>query len=221
MNNTIACLRTCELLKDLPDAEIQRLVEQASFRKDRKHTIIISAGDMTDSVYIIESGRVRVYRDNSDGKQITLNTLGPGMMFGELASIAEAPRVASVETLESTRTLVIGKQVFMDLLERNPCLAISISKRFAQIVHIMSDHLAEIALLDIYGRLTCFLERSAIERDGKRVIKGFTHQELAYNVGSSREMVSRILSGLKKGKYISYTSESRDIFLERKLPAGW
>ena len=221
MNKLFSCIRACELLADIEEHAIEYLAEQSSFKNIRKNTIIMSAGDRTDSVYIVDKGKVRVFRDNEDGRQITLNTLGPGMMFGELAAMADAPRVASVETLETTQILIINKQGFLTLLERNPNIAIRISKRFAELVHIMSDHLAEIALLDVYGRLTAFLERTAFEDNGKKIVEGYTHQELANNVGSSREMVSRIISSLKKGKYISTYPGSRKIILERRLPHGW
>jgi CRP/FNR family cyclic AMP-dependent transcriptional regulator len=221
MNNTTSCIQTCELFANLEETEVNQLVDQSSFKNIRKNTIILSAGDKTDSIYIIDTGKVRAFRDNEEGRQITLNTLGPGMMFGELAAMAEVPRVASIESLEPTRVLVIEKTAFVSLLERNPSLAISMAKKFAEMVHIMSEHMAEIALLDVYGRLTSFLERSSFEENGKRVVEGFTHQELANNVGASREMVSRILSGLKKGKYLSSSSDNRKLYLDRKLPHGW
>ena len=221
MNLAFNCIKNCELFKHLTDTEINLIDKQTILSKHRKNTIIISANDTTDSVYIVESGKVRVYKDSLDGRQITLNTLGPGMVFGELAALSDAPRVATVETLEETQTRTLTKTDFIALLKRNPDLSLTIARKFAQMVHVMSNHVADIALLDVYGRLTNFLERTAIDKSGQRVIEGFTHQELANNVGSSREMVSRILSGLKKGNYISNTTEGRNIILERKLPSGW
>jgi CRP/FNR family cyclic AMP-dependent transcriptional regulator len=221
MNTPFNCIKNCELFKHLSDSEVKLIAKQATIRKHRKNTIIISVNDSTDSVYIIESGKVRVYKDSIDGRQITLNTLGPGMVFGELAALSDAPRAATVETLEETQTRVLTKADFIDLLKRNPDLSLTIARKFAQMVHVLSNHVADIALLDVYGRLTNFLERVAVDKDGQRVIEGFTHQELANNVGSSREMVSRILSGLKKGNYISSAPEGRSIILEHKLPSGW
>ena len=221
MNTGFNCVKSCELFKHLSDHEVELIEKQATLKKFRKNTIIISANDTTNSVYIVESGKVRVYKDSIDGRQITLNTLGPGMVFGELAALSDAPRVATVETLEDTKTRVLTKESFIDVLKSNPELSLTIARKFAQMVHVMSNHVADIALLDVYGRLTNFLERSAVDKNGQRVIEGFTHQELANNIGASREMVSRILSGLKKGNYISNPTEGRSIILENKLPAGW
>ena len=221
MNTAFNCIKNCELFQQLSDSEVELIEKQATINNHLKHTIIISTNDTTDSVYIVESGKVRVYKDSLDGRQITLNTLGPGMVFGELAALSDAPRAATVETMEDTQTRVLTKADFINLLKRNPDLSLAMARKFAQMVHVLSNHVADIALLDVYGRLTNFLERTAVEKNGQRIIEGFTHQELANNVGSSREMVSRILSGLKKGNYISSPPEGRSIILEHKLPSGW
>lgn len=221
MNSAHQGIRECAILSALPESEIDHLANVSLLRNFKKHTIILSAGDLTDSVYVIVDGRVRVYRDNEEGKQITLNTLNPGLMFGELAAMAGVPRVATVESIESTHCLIITKAEFINLLERNASLAITLANRFARLVHLMSDHMADIALLDVYGRLTNFLERSATIINGKQVVEGFTHQELANNIGSSREVISRMLSGLKRGGYIITEKDSRQIIIEKKLPPGW
>ena len=214
-------IRSCELFSELPASEVAWLAENVCVRSYRKSTIILSAGDTTDSVHIVVCGKVRVFRDNEAGRQFILNTLAPGSMFGELAAISDSPRMASIETMESTKTIIIEKSVFMGLLSRNPQVSIAISRKLAILLQVMSDNMAELALLDVYGRLTNFLERSAVDRGGKKVVAGYTHQELANCVGASREMISRILGSLKKGKYISAFPEIREIVLEQKLPVGW
>ena len=136
--------------------------------------------------------------------------------------MAEAPRSASVEATENSRLLTLPKKGFIALLESHPETAIRITREFAQMVNLMSDHVSEIALLDVYGRIVRFIDRNSIKNsEGKLTMVGFTHQELANNVGSSREMVSRIISGLKKGQYISTSAENHGITVERKLPSGW
>ena len=221
MQNIANCIRNCELLASLNDDDIQKLSEIGSSRTYKKNTIILSAGDTTDSIYVIDSGKVRVFRDNDEGRQIILNTLESGDMFGELAALSGSPRTASIETVESTKVLVIEKVDFLDMLGRNPQISIALCGKFAELVQVMADHMAELALLDVYGRLTNLFQRNAVEIDGKKVVHGFTHQELANSVGASREMISRIISGLKKGNYISSIPENRDIVIERKLPSGW
>jgi CRP/FNR family transcriptional regulator, cyclic AMP receptor protein len=216
---TAIAIRRCAIFKDVPDSEIEHLASQATVRTFRKNTIIMCAGDETDSLYIVKTGRVRVFRDNEQGRQITLNTHGPGAFFGELAALSDAPRAANVETTETTATIMIKKSAFLELLERQPKVAVKLARVFATWVQIMSKSMTDLALLDVYGRLSRALELHAVEENGERIVRGVTHQELANQVGASREMVSRIISDLKTGKYIR--SEGRSIVLLHKLPAEW
>lgn len=212
-------IRLCSIFAELPDSEVEILVKQAVVRTFRKNTIIIYAGDETDSLYIVASGRVRVFRDNEQGRQITLNHHGPGAFFGELAALSDAPRAACVETTEPTTTVVIKKSAFMELLERQPQVAIKLAQVFAGWVQLMATSMTDLALLDVYGRLSRVLDRLAVEENGERVISGVTHQELANQVGASREMVSRIIGDLKSGKYIR--TDGRKLVILQSLPSGW
>ena len=214
-----ATILSCPLFNELPEEEIEFLANQAAVRKYRKHAVIISIDDETDAIYIIQSGRVRVFCDNDQGRQMTLNFHGPGGHFGELAAMCDAPRIANVEAVEPTTTLVLPSSVFLQVLERQPAFGIRLARLFAQWVRLMSINITDLALLDVYGRVTRLLLRLAHEQDGQRVIDGMTHQELANQVGASREMVSRILGDLKTGNYIE--TEGRTIILKRDLPSGW
>ena len=212
-------IRACPLFSELPEEEITYLATQAAVRKYRKNTIIISVDDETDSIYIIKSGRVRVFCDNDQGRQMTLNFHGANGHFGELAAMCDAPRIANVEAVEPTSTLVLPKAAFIKVLERQPDFGIRLARLFAQWVRLMSTNITDLALLDVYGRVARLLVRLTEEQDGKLVVGGMTHQELANQVGASREMVSRILGDLKTGNYIE--TEGRTIIIKRDLPSGW
>ena len=221
MDEIVKAIKSCRLLDHLLEGEAERLADTGDFRAFKKNTVIIATGDTSDNVYILASGAARVYRTNEEGRQITLNTLQPGTMFGELAALSDAPRAANVAATQAITTAIFPKQDFLDMLHRNPAVTIDFSRNFAQMVQVMADHLADIALLDVYGRLTRLFDRNATERNGKQVVEGFTHQALADNVGTSREVVSRIISALKKGEYISSDPETKGIILEKKLPSGY
>jgi len=221
MSEIVDAIRSCKLLKSLSDEEADLLAEIGVFKTIKKNAVMISTGDTSDNVYILASGSARVYRTNEEGRQITLNTLQPGTLFGELAALSDAPRAANVASTEAVTIVSIDKQDFLDMLHRNPEVAIDFCRHFSRMVQVMADHLSEIALLDVYGRLTRLFERNATEKGGKTVVEGFTHQALADNVGTSREVVSRIISALKKGEYISSDPETKGIVIEKKLPSGY
>lgn len=215
----LSIIRSCEIFSELPESEVEQLATGAFERRYKKRTIVISTDDDSDSVYIVVSGRVRIYRENDQGRQVTLNIHGPGKLFGELAALCDAPRIASVEALEPTTTLVISRGSFLALLQKQPEFAIRLARQFADWVRLLSINVTDLALLDVYGRLARLLPRLAFEEDGNLVIDAMTQQEIANQIGSSREMVGRIMADLKTGNYIE--QKGKKIIIKRDLPSAW
>ncbi len=212
-------LEDIPLFADLPESDLQTLTGHVTTRRYKKNTIVVTKGDESDSLYIIQSGRARVYLDDEHGNEITIRTLEPGEAFGELALLSGEPRAANVVTLEDTELSVISKQDFMNCLTNNPAISIRIIKALVERIQAMTEDISSLALLDVYGRVAKVLTKHAHDQGGKPVTERLTHQEIANLVGASREMVSRILKDLRAGGYISV--EDKRITLERNLPRGW
>ena len=83
----------------------------------------------------------------------------------------------------------------------------------------IDETICSLTSLDIYGRVVQLLHREAQEKDGKMLTQRLTQQDIAEMVGSSREMVSRILTELRKGGYIDI--DKKCISIEKKLPRHW
>jgi len=197
------------MLKDIPlFAGLTDDEQHANTRTFPKNAILINEGDETDSLYLLLSGKVRVFMSNADGKEIILNEQGPGEHFGELALIDDAPRSASVMAMEKIQVSVISRQDFREVLNKNPDIAFSLIKDLSRRVRILSDNVKNLALLDVYGRVAKTLLGMAQEVDGKLVIaERPTQQDIANHIGASREMVARILKDLETGGYISITKK--------------
>ena len=88
--------------------DLRDFTQRAVTRTFPKNTVVVREGDRTDSLYIIVSGRVRIYVSDEKGKEVALNESGPGEYFGEMV-LDEGPRTASVMTLEPTEFLVVPK----------------------------------------------------------------------------------------------------------------
>jgi CRP/FNR family cyclic AMP-dependent transcriptional regulator len=213
-------LRNIPLFAALTDTDLELLEQHANTRTFPRNAILINEGDETDSLYVILSGKVRVFMSNPDGKEIILNEQGPGEHFGELALIDDAPRSASVMALEKTRVSVISRQDFRNVLNCNPDIAFSLIKDLSRRVRILSDNVRNLALLDVYGRVAKTLLGMAQEIDGKLTItERPTQQDIANHIGASREMVARILKDLETGGYITITK--KQLIINEKLPAAY
>jgi CRP/FNR family cyclic AMP-dependent transcriptional regulator len=203
----------------LSESELKAILQHAVPRAYPKNTVIVSEGDRADTLFIVASGRVKVYVSDEKGKEIVLNDAGPGEYFGEVM-LDEGPRSASVMTVEPTRLLVVTKEDFQAFIAASPEFAAHLVRKLIRRVRALTGTVKSLALLDVYGRVARMLLELAVERDGRRVIeKRPTQQEMASRVGCSREMISRILTDLAEGGYITVDRER--ITIARALPRAW
>jgi CRP/FNR family cyclic AMP-dependent transcriptional regulator len=208
------------LFSDLDEAELATLSGRAVRRQFQRNTIILNEGDHSDSLYLILSGKVKVFLSDETGKEVILNVQGPGEYFGELALIDAGPRSASVITLEKTRVAILSKPDFEAFLEKHPEANLKIMRGLVKRLRALSEDVRSLALMDVYGRVARLLLQLAEEEEDRRIIKEtLTQQDIASRVGSSREMVSRILKDLRTGGYIEV--KDRRIILKEPLPHGW
>lgn len=203
----------------LSEAELKAVSRHAVTRTFPKNTIIVNEGDLTDSLYIIVAGGVKIYVSDEKGKEIVLSHAGPGEYFGEMA-LDEGPRSASVMTLEPTRFSVVPKQDFVDFVAKSPEFSLHLVRKLIRRVRALTGNVKSLALMDVYGRVARMLLELAEERDGTLVIEGRpTQQDMASRVGASREMISRILKDLAEGGYIAM--ERDRIIIAHTLPRAW
>lgn len=184
-----------------------------------KGAIIVTQGDESQTMYVVLEGRLRVYRAQEDGKEITLGGLAKGDYFGELALLDPAPRSASVMALQASRLALLPRSHVLQCLDQQPELARNLLTSLAGRFRTLTVWMSDLASLDVYGRVAHFLLDHARDEDGEQVTEPMTQQELAQHIGASREMVSRIFKELRAGGYISL--RGRQVVIHRRLPERW
>lgn len=201
--------------------ELQLIARAAQKKVYPKNTIILSEGDTTDSLYMVCSGKVKVSIVDEYGKEIILAILGPGEYFGEMTAMADgAARSACVMTREACELMVLQKEAFRKVVKNNPDIVFSLLNKSMERLREANKKIESLALLDVYGRVARLFTNLAKADGGVQVIdEKLTHQDIASMVGSSREMVSRVLKELSSGGYISVTNKI--ITINGKLPYSW
>lgn len=205
-------------LWSLPEKHLTALAEHGAVKAYPKNTIIVSEGDRSDSLYVILSGKVKVYLADEEGKEVVLNTQGPGEYFGEIM-LDEGPRSASVMTLEPSKFSIVSRDQFNRFLSQNPEVSLELVRSLIHRVRALTKRVGDLALLDVYGRVARLLLELATEQDGKMVVERLTQQEMASRVGCSREMISRILTDLRSGGYIQV--QGQHMIIAKKPPRNW
>jgi CRP/FNR family transcriptional regulator, cyclic AMP receptor protein len=202
-----------------PEKYVKLLLERGTPRSYPKNAVIVNAGDVSDSLFVILSGKVKVYLADEEGKEILLSIQGPGEYFGEMI-LDDGPRSASVMTLEPCRFSVITADQFRQFLTENPEAGIELVRSLIHRVRELTKTVGTLALLDVYGRVARLLLDLAVEQDGQHVIaERITQQDMASRVGCSREMISRILRDLRVGGYIKMDGER--IIIAKNPPRAW
>ena len=210
---------TAAQLKAIADPFVRELAALGRLRSYPKNTVFITEGDSSDSVFVVLSGRVKVFLSDTEGHEMILDTQGPGEYVGEMA-LDGKPRSASVMTLEPTSFSVVARDPIREAIRHDPDFALEMISKIIDRARLATTSIKDLALLDVYGRVARLLLNMAVEHDGKLAIpEKLTQQEIAERVGASRDMVSRIFRDLTAGGYIKV--ENRMITITKKPPARW
>ena len=138
---------------DLAEDDLEQIAEHAVLESFMRGALVITEGDLADALYVVISGRVKVFLGSDDGKEVVLTILVPGECFGEIALLDEEPRSASVAAMEKTKLLVIRRDTFLELLQGNPILARSMISSLAYLVRRLTGSVQSLALMDVYRRI--------------------------------------------------------------------
>ena len=208
-----------DLLAPLTEATLRAIAEKGVVRSFPKGAILINEGDSSESLFIVLSGRVKVYASNAAGREIVLSFFGPGDYVGEM-SLDGSPRSASVMTVEPTTCAIVTRASLRDFVLAHPEFAMHLIVKLIQRVRVTTENVKSLALSDVYGRLVRLITALAVERDGTMIVpEKLTQQDIAERVGASRDMISRLLKDLVGGGYLAI--QDRTITILKKPPAGW
>lgn len=211
---------SADLIAAIADPMVRELAHRGSVRNFPKNTVIINEGDRGESMFVILSGKVKVYVSDDDGREMILDIYGASDYVGEMA-LDGRPRSASVMTLESTTCSVVTRDALKEAVASSPDFAMKLIDTLIERARIATDNVKNLALMDVYGRVARLLLSLAKEQpEGKLVVpERMTQQDIADRVGASRDMISRIFKDLTIGGYV--TVIDRVITINRKPPARW
>ncbi|WP_298827000.1 Crp/Fnr family transcriptional regulator [uncultured Piscinibacter sp.] len=207
------------LLAALPPS-LRLLAQRGEIKRFRKDQHLIEEGTHGDTLFVILAGRLRAYSADERGREIVYGIYGPGEYIGEM-SLDGGPRSASVAALEPAVCAVITRHTLHEHIAAHPPFAFELIARVIGRARLATQSARDLALLDAYTRVARLLESlAAPQPDGSALIAGrLTHAEIAARVGCSREMVSRLLKDLERGRYLA--AEGSGWRLARSLPRRW
>ena len=199
----IELLRSVPLFADLEEDELESFSRVAVPRSFPAAIRVFHEGDHSDACYIVRSGSFRVTREHSDGRAITLATLGPGDIFGELAMLDGEVRSASVEALTDGELLALPAGDVRALLARHPEITVKLIAALVRRLRAANERISRQSFQTVPSRVAGVLsqlvadETSPGSENGEVTIR-MNQADLAQLAGTSRESVSRFLADLER-----------------------
>jgi CRP/FNR family transcriptional regulator len=196
------------LFCQLPQTALTTLnnLRQTSFYP--KGALLCVEGQPTRGLFVICSGQAKLYVNSEEGQSLTLRIVEPGEVLGLSSLIADEPYPVTAETLCPSQVGFLPRLAFLQLMRANPDVALRVAKHLSMEVSKAWEQTRMLALApDTHAKLTQFLFNSADKHgqtteEGLRITLHMTHEEIARNIGASRESVSRILSDWKQREVI-------------------
>ena len=182
-----------------PDV-LQAIAGLCVTRKLSTNEVLFQKGDPGDALFAIRRGQIRIGTSTDEGRRLTLNLLGAGDVFGEIALLDGQPRTADAVASEPTLLFMIRRRDFLNLLEWNPTVSIQVVELLCERIRYLSNQMEEANLLPLMRRLARRLIMLA-EDFGSDII--VTQEELAVFVGSTRESVNRQLQEWRRAGLVS------------------
>jgi CRP-like cAMP-binding protein len=209
----IESLRRCSLFAHADAPTLETVARTLRRRRFKRNGVIFHQGDPGDSLFIVETGRVKVVVMSSEGDEdAIIATLGPGMFFGELALLDGAARSASAMAVEPTEILILDRASFDRLIDNQPRFRRAVLAAVATELRRLTAHVEELQFLDLRGRLAMRIVRMAEEaepgaRRDVRLPWPFNQSELAGMIGGARQSINRLLQGLIADGLISFEDD--------------
>lgn len=192
-------IRTIPLFKGLTDEQYDDLAMIVNDQEIKRGQVIFLEGDKGVGFYVIISGLVKIYKLSLDGKEQILHILGPGEPFAEAAVFAGSTYPAHAITIEKSSILFFPRDAFIDLINKNPSLAMNmmatLSRRLKKFAHMIE----ELSLKEVPGRLAAHLLVLSGQQDNSMELRlKISKSHLAGLLGTIPETLSRILSKMVK-----------------------
>lgn len=194
------------LFRGLPDGSLERIAALATRRSYAKGAVIFAQGDEGDALFGVAAGRVRISASGAGGQEVFLNIMEPGDTFGEIAVMDGLPRTAGATALDPTTVIILKRADFLQLLEREPLLAIHLLKLLCERLRWTSELVEESAFLAGPARLAKRLLILA-SLHGRAANIGqlelrISQAELARFLGISRQIVNQQLSEWRRQGWV-------------------
>ncbi len=200
---TVEDVRKMSYFASLADEPAARLARELICTEYAPREHVIIEGERAKGFYLLRSGKARIYRTSSDGREQSFRIVSAGDTFGEVPVFDQGPNPASVEVLAPSEVVLVPTSAMVDVVSRHPEVAVPMLLHFARRLRSFTELVEQISLQTVPARIARYLYQVAREEgvateEGILVRRDITQQDLASLVGSVREVVTRALKAMEE-----------------------
>ncbi len=185
----------------LPDQDMDKLAAAARLDRLNHHQPVFHKGDEESFMLLVLSGHILISSTSVEGKEVVLNLINPGEVFGEISLLDGKARTADATALQPTEVLIVERRDFLPLLERNPTVSVAMIGLLCNRLRSTSAQVEDATFLDLRARLAkkihgfaeVYGRAAANGADDVRIALKLTQRELGAMMGTSREAVNKQL----------------------------
>jgi CRP-like cAMP-binding protein len=210
-----AYLSSLTLFSEISQASLEKLASASRLRKVSKGQVIFFQSDPGDAVYLVRSGSIAIQLVHPDGREIIINEINAGELFGELAVLTRRPRSTNAMALKPSELQVIPGTIFLDVLQTDGIFARKILDLLAYRLSASTLRESSIIFLDAQARLALTLLKLDQYKPDDDLIT-ISQVELAQRTGLTRQTVAKILGRWRRAGWL-ITGRGHIMLLNRDM----
>jgi len=188
-------LRSNPYFDDLSNDNLEVIAQKTQLREFERGAVLFWEGDPCAGLHIIKSGSVKLYRVSPQGRQYIIAVMAEGATCNEVPAFDGGVNPVNVESLEESQVWVVEPSVLRELVKSNPEFALKILEKFGQNLRNLVAKVSEMAFYQVTHRLARLITELTVEEESR---PHWTQEQLAAQLGTVREVVSRSLKELEK-----------------------
>jgi CRP-like cAMP-binding protein len=214
LSRNLSFLASVPLLAKLREPSLLSLAQDCTLKHLEKGEILFLQGDPSDAAYLVRSGRISIVLHSSDGREMVINEMQEGDLFGELGILTKKSRSTSAIAHTVSEVLVIPSRALRTAIESEPQLALRVLEITADRLQMSGQRESALAFLDAQARLA----RLLLELEKQEHKKGYvtiSQDELANRTGLIRQTVAKALGKWRRAGWL-ITGRGRILILNKK-----
>ena len=200
-DNALRQMMSIDIFQDLSEVELTSVMEGVAMKTFKRGTQVYDRFDYPSSLYFLKAGRVQIYCESQNGRKLTLESVEPGKVFGEITPGGRHAAGARAVAAEDSTVCLLDQDDLLSLILAYPVVGVRLVTVMAENLHRARRSLRELAFNDVTGRIADLLLELA--GPDTRLIEGYSHEDLASLIGCLRESLTATLDNFKRAEVLA------------------